>query len=278
MKYYETSFDNYLYTLDKLNFHTKVSFNADASDYISSLQNYIVYGPKACGKYSQVLYFLRNYSSKDLKYERKILHTGSKSNFTFKASDIHYEIDMALLGCNAKQLWNELCKQLKVIRISPLRSWCYCLPNFHETPVELLTLFYSYIQKVHYLDITVRFIFITESISFLPVSIKRNCNIVCIPCPPVTKVKKWFKLKPNDKISEKADLKNNYVLAKKEANEVSLLNLDFFVEILKNPNKQDFSLLREKLYDIITNNIEVNFFERGSICLNQRRGDTARKS
>ena len=33
-----------------------------------------------------------------------------KKQYTFKISDIHFEIDMELLGCNAKVLWNEVYK------------------------------------------------------------------------------------------------------------------------------------------------------------------------
>ena len=181
MKYYETTFDDYLKSLEQLNFHKKISFNLSdlpEKTCIKDLHNYIVYGPKASGKYSQVLYFLINYSSKNLKYERKIVHTGSKGDFTFKASDIHYEIDMSLLGCNAKQLWNELYDLIKeIIRITPIKAGFIVCKNFHDTPSELITLFYSYIQKVHFLDVTVRFIFITEHLSFLPAPIKRNCNL-----------------------------------------------------------------------------------------------------
>ncbi len=265
MKYYETTFENYLSSLDQLNFHTKVTFNVKKGDSVSDVQNYIVYGPKASGKYSQVLYFLRNYSTKQLKYERKIIHTTAKNNFTFKASDIHYEIDMALLGCNAKQLWNELYDLIKeIIRISPTKAGFIVCKNFHETPVELINLFYSYIQKVHYLDITIRFIFITESLCFLPNSIKRNCSLVTIPLPPVTKVKQWFKIKPTCKYIEKSNLKNNYVLTKRQEQPVErekqTLNIKFFVELIKKPTKQSLPIMRDKLYDIITNNEEVTNF------------------
>ena len=263
MKYYETNFEDYLNSLEQVNFHKKVSFNLSGETLIKDLRNYIVYGPKASGKYSQVLYFLKNYSSKGLKYERKILHTGSKGIFTFKASDIHYEIDMSLLGCNAKQLWNELYDLIKeVIRITPIKAGFIVCKNFHDTPIELISLFYSYIQKVHYLDVTIRFIFITEHLSFLPSPIKKNCNLICIPRPPVTKVKQWFKIRTSSNESEKTNLKNNYVLNKSQANCNSRdpLDVHYFIELIKSPDKHELPMLREKLYEIITTNQEVSTF------------------
>tara|TARA_A100001015_G_scaffold96853_1_gene107540 strand:- start:1813 stop:2781 length:969 start_codon:yes stop_codon:yes gene_type:complete len=266
MKYYETTFDDYLKSLEQLNFHKKISFNlSDLSEKtcINELHNYIVYGPKASGKYSQVLYFLKNYSSKNLKYERKIVHTGSKGDFTFKASDIHYEIDMSLLGCNAKQLWNELYDLIKeIIRIAPIKAGFIVCKNFHDTPSELITLFYSYIQKVHFLDVTVRFIFITEHLSFLPAPIKKNCNLICIPRPPITKVKQWFKVRTTHNDCEKVNLKNNFALNKRPVSNTNrnTLDVNYFIELIKSPDKHELPMLREKLYEIITTNQEVSGF------------------
>ena len=53
------------------------------------------------------------YVPSKLKYERKItIRTNKKYSYTFKISDIHFEIDMDLLGCNARVLWNEIYKQI----------------------------------------------------------------------------------------------------------------------------------------------------------------------
>ena len=175
---------------------------------------------------------------------------------------------MALLGCNAKQLWNELYDLIKeIIRISPTKAGFIVCKNFHDAPVELVSLFYSYMQKVHYLDVTIRFIFITECLSFIPVSIRKNSNLVFIPTPPITKVKQWFKIKSTIKNSEKINLKNNYALTKQEDipccindKQINSYNIKFFVELIKTPKKHSFSVLREKLYDIITNNEDVSTF------------------
>ena len=45
---------------------------------------------------------IKNISPSNSKYERKLDVTVNKKNYIFKISDIHYEIDMELLGCNAK--------------------------------------------------------------------------------------------------------------------------------------------------------------------------------
>ena len=57
------------------------------------------------GKYTQSLMFIKKFSQSNLKYERKInINFNPKKSFIFKLSDIHFEIDMELLGCNAKVL------------------------------------------------------------------------------------------------------------------------------------------------------------------------------
>ena len=54
---------------------------------------------------------IKEFSQSNLKYERKINITTLKNKlYIIKISDIHFEIDMDLLGCNAKLLWNDIFK------------------------------------------------------------------------------------------------------------------------------------------------------------------------
>ena len=42
---------------------------------------------------------------------KKMHITVAKQNYTIKVSDIHYEVDLSLLGCNSKILWHKFtCK------------------------------------------------------------------------------------------------------------------------------------------------------------------------
>jgi len=96
MKYLETSFVDYINAVKKCNVHSKMEpFFKSMSSNIEDLPNLIFYGPSGVGKYSQMLNFIKQYSPSQLKYERKITYKyNNKYDYTFKVSDIHFEIDM----------------------------------------------------------------------------------------------------------------------------------------------------------------------------------------
>ena len=66
----------------------------------------IVYGPCGVGKYTYVLQIMKHYSS--LRNEKKM----TIDTVSIRFSDIHYEVDMELLGCNSKTLWNDVYQQI----------------------------------------------------------------------------------------------------------------------------------------------------------------------
>ena len=98
MKYYETLFIEYIKKVKKINLHPEINFKKFPNN-ANELPNIIFYGPSGVGKYTQVLKLINKYSN--LKYERKI-NIEYKKEYSFRISDIHFEIDMELLGCNAK--------------------------------------------------------------------------------------------------------------------------------------------------------------------------------
>jgi Cdc6-like AAA superfamily ATPase len=109
MKFFETNFNEYINTSNNENLHP--NFNKSISQFpntIENLKNIVFYGPPGIGKYTQVLRCIKKYSPSELKYEKKLICNFNKTNYFFKISDIHFEIDMALLGCNAKLLWNDI--------------------------------------------------------------------------------------------------------------------------------------------------------------------------
>ena len=59
-----------------------------------------------------MLKLLKRYCPTELKYEKKLTVNFNKSQLYYKVSDIHIEVDMSLLGCNAKLLWNDIYNQL----------------------------------------------------------------------------------------------------------------------------------------------------------------------
>lgn len=184
MKFYETHFEDYCKSVEKYNGHAGVHNVLDASE------NIIVYGSSGVGKYSQVLSMLKPFSPSQLKHDKKIKASTDKQSYTYRISDIHYEVDMSLLGCNSKIIWHEIYSQIvDIITIKPDKIGFIVCKNFHAIHNELLEIFYSYMQKHCYgydgksREIQIRFILITEHVSFLPNNILNNCRIIGIGRP-----------------------------------------------------------------------------------------------
>jgi hypothetical protein len=187
MKFYESHYEEYIESKDHYNIHPELK-NAleNTPTKISQMGNMIFYGPSGVGKYTQVLSLLKKYSSIDLKYDKKITIQTDKQTYTYHISDIHYEIDMSLLGCNSKILWHEIFLQIvEIISIKNEKTGFIVCKNFHMIHSELLEIFYSYLQQYShtYSPIQIYFIIITEHISFLPNNIIQSCKILNI-CRP----------------------------------------------------------------------------------------------
>ena len=80
---------------------------------------------------------------------KKITCFSEKGDYTYKMSDIHFEIDMSLLGCNAKQLFNDIFIQIiEIIAVKPdKKTYTILCKAIRNTHIELLELFYNYIQQ-----------------------------------------------------------------------------------------------------------------------------------
>jgi hypothetical protein len=189
MKYYESHYEEYLQAFDIYNLHPELE-TIKFPESIHQLQNMIVYGPGGCGKYTQVLNIIRSYSPSGLKYDKKILAQTDKLDYTYRISDVHYEVDMSLLGCNSKTLWHEIFLQIvDIISIKPDKTGIILCKNFHAIHNELLEVFYSYIQhaKTTRNNIHIPFILLTEHISFIPNNILNCCSRLSITRPDKSK-------------------------------------------------------------------------------------------
>ena len=121
-----------------------------------------------------------------MKYDKKITVTTDKQEYIYRISDIHYEIDMALLGCNSKSLWHEIFFQIvDIISMKPDKIGIIVCKNFHQIHSELLDIFYSYMQQYNHshTSIFIKFFILTEHISFIPTSITNVCHIINIGRP-----------------------------------------------------------------------------------------------
>ena len=152
IKIFQSNFEQYINEVENFNINQDLNkYYNNLPDKIEDLNNLIIYGPPGSGKYSQSLYLLKRYSPTSLKYEKKIYVKTSKDNVSiFKISDIHFEIDFQLLGCNSKQLWHLFYEHiLDIISTKINKSGVILCKNFHFISNELLEIFYSYMQNIN---------------------------------------------------------------------------------------------------------------------------------
>jgi len=154
---------------------------------IEELKNIIMFGISGSGKYTYALKLINKYSTTGLKYEKKISIPFNKEQYYIKISDIHYEIDMSLLGCNAKLLWNEIYQHIiDIVYSKKSKQGIILCKNFHEIQPDLLQNFYSYFQlhtqKLRpHKTMNIVFIILTQHISFIPDNIVNFCSVVNFP-------------------------------------------------------------------------------------------------
>lgn len=259
MKFFETTFNDYITTSNNMNLHPTFSKTIDTfPNDITNLKNVIFYGPSGTGKYTQVLQSIKKYSPSELKYEKKLICTYNKSNYFFKISDIHFEVDMSLLGCNARLLWNELfINIIDVISSRTNKNGIILCKNFHKIHTELLDCFYSYVQK-NYSCINLVFFILTEHISFIPDSILNTCYTVTFSRPSKNAYNKIIKKKlPTSlDINEITNIKNlmttNIILN----NNVSCYIKKLY-SLMINEKEIKYTQFRDVIYDIFIYDIEI---------------------
>ena len=260
MKFYETHFEEYTTENARVNLHPKLNkLYEKFPNNINELKNLIFYGPNGTGKYTQMLKSIKKYSPTELKYEKKISVTYNKQQYFFKISDIHYEIDMSLLGCNSKLLWHEIYQQvIDIISAKTEKSGIIVCKYFHEIHSELLENFYSYMQKNNAITIDLKFIIITEEISFIPDNILNCCEIINISRPTKTSYVKCLK----NKLPNKLKLENiTNIKVLHLYNEDLMLQYKIIcnkiINNIVNVNDIQFLKFRDILYDIFIYNLDI---------------------
>jgi DNA polymerase III delta prime subunit len=296
MKYYETHYEEYLQSLKENNIHP------EWNDLVESLPkdfkhmgNMLLYGPPGVGKYSQALAMIETYSPSHLKYDKKMKIQTEKHTYIYRISDIHYEIDMSLLGCNSKILWHEVFLQIvDIVSMKQDKIGIILCKQFHLIHNELLDTFYSYIQQYNHPQCTIqiRFVILTENISFLPNTILQCCKKLGIKRPSLEQYdrihpkKKCFKVekpsyqdfihrithykkKPgNSGLDEKPKTQGRHVIcnmkqlyslshAEDEPTNIFLLICNTIIHEMEQPNKIVFTHFRDLIYDILIYNLDV---------------------
>jgi hypothetical protein len=279
-------FDDYLQKHKKHSMHPKITelYNKFPST-IHNLKNLIFYGTAGVGKYTQVLSCIQKYSPSELKYEKRLTVNYDKEQYLIKMSDIHFEIDVSLLGCNAKMLWNEIYSQIIDVIVSSTshnQVGIMVCTNFHKINSELLDNFYSYMQGVN--SVRLKYIILTEHIGFIPDNILHNCRIIHVPKPSLTNHNKccavnieFDKLKVKNNSVTETDISTTtaatatiiQMQTQKHVKEKDFINSNValshpyekicndILEILKNPNDLVFLSFRDMLYDILIYNHDL---------------------
>ena len=261
MKFLETHFEEYINSVEENNLHSKMeNIYLRLSDNILDFPNLIFYGPSGIGKYSQMLYAIKKYSPSQLKYEKKMFIGYEKKQYFFKISDIHYEVDMSLLGCNSKNLWHEIYQQiLDILTMKTNKTGIIVCREFHNIYSELLDNFYSYMQENNNLLVNIKFILLTEQISFIPDDILNCCEIIHLSRPSKTTYNKCLK---NNRIPNDVNLSDITNIKDLQVGIISLMIPHKFIcnkiyDEMINIEQLKFLKFRDVLYDIFIYNLNI---------------------
>jgi len=271
MKYYETHYEEYVSSVNKMNLHPEVSpIIKSLPNEINKLTNIIFYGPSGVGKYSQSLNIMKKYSPSNLKYEKKITIQTEKQEYIYKISDVHFEIDMSLLGCNSKILWNEIFLQIiDIVSVKQNKTGIILCKNFHFIHSELLEIFYSYMQHYNsiYSNIKIFFFILTEQLSFIPTKILNVCHILRFQRPNKDLYNKLYEKNmelintiPLESIINIKELRSFHLIKDSKSIPKDVFNTicDNIIDWILVPEKIEFAKFRDVLYDILTYNLDVS--------------------
>jgi adenylate kinase family enzyme len=286
LKFYESHFEEYCLATEKCNLHPELEpVFANFPKKISQLNNMIIYGPSGTGKYSQTLKLLKQYSPTELKYEKKITVQTDKHNYIYHISDIHYEVDMSFLGCNSKLLWQEVFMQIiDIVSVKHDKIGIILCKNFHTIHTELLDIFYSYIQQYNHqqTSIQIKFIILTDNISFIPNKILNSCYTLSIARPSKEQYSNILKYnycpqqhQSNPINSSKIDkimdtLQKDQIMNIKEIRSLTILDelgniptdifnviCDNIIQEIVNHDKIVITAFRDIIYDILIYNLDI---------------------
>lgn len=272
MKFFDTHFCEYVKKVEEYSLHPVIKkVFATFPPHIQSLPSIIIYGPSGVGKYSHALYMISRYSPSQLKYEKRIAVAYNKDTFFIKISDCHFEVDMSLLGCNSKHLWNEIYNQIQDIVSSRPNTTAFVMcKNFHKIHSELLETFYSYMMD------NLKFIIISDHVSFLPDNILQRCKMIPFKRPTATMYNKCLFPSSADthhpplviketpiRLTSKFRLETitNIKALKSNMTELTEPHENICIcigDIILSPDAQlKYDELRERLYDLLTYDINI---------------------
>ena len=192
-----------------------------------------------------MLSIIKQYSVSHLKCEKKI---SIDKNIYIKISDIHYEVDMEMLGCNSKTIWNDIYLQIHDIIQNkfPDKYGIIVCKNFHKINRELLDIFYSYMSS------SIKFILLTESVSFIPYNITSKCKLINVPKPTLVEYETCLQKKINGPITNIKSVLFN-------CPSPPPITFQPIIQMIQSP-VIEMDKMREELYNILIFNTNIEYF------------------
>lgn len=254
MKFYETHYEDYLAALKIFNLHPELEPQMKMMPpHISGLRNMIFYGPPGTGKYTQVLSAIQQYSPSNLTHDKKMNIQTEKYDYTYHISDIHYEIDMSLLGCNSKLIWHDIIQQIvDIVSVKTEKCAIILCKNFHSIHTELLEIFYSYIQEYssRFSPIQLKYFLVTEHLCFIPNNILASAEVISVKRPDREMYAKLIRVMQNGIIrGRKVDAANGTTVENEFVQKISLShkggNCEGVIDMVKQVDVSEIMNLKE---------------------------------
>ena len=204
-----------------------------------------------------------------------------KHEFVYRISDIHYEIDMATLGCNSKLIWHDLFFQIvDIVSVSTDKIGIIVCKNFHAIHNELLDIFYSYMRHpLHHINIKIKFILVSEHIGFIPDNILNICQIIPVKRPTKETYQQMSKIH-NKSFSDGLtfDKTNRTIIFHKNKTEEILNEIDIH-HITNTKEIHSFTLLKNTseipvdVFNIISDTILENILHPQTLKITELRNN-----
>jgi hypothetical protein len=275
MRFYETSLNDYVEKVEQFNLHAEHPTMEKMRQYcylkpVREMPNIIFYGPSGVGKYSQMLYFLSKMVDGHFKFQQKLqVQKDAKDNYKYTMSDIYFEVDMGLLGCNSKTLWHEIYQQvMDIVSIKPKRVGIIVCKNFHLIHSELLDIFYSYIQQNNFNLVAdsesnniIKYVLLTEQISFIPSNIVNSFVVVKFKRPTIEQLNRLPQVQPGGTIAKLPynNIKSLFQVQNQTAIQPNILKMvcENIIEQIETPQKIIITQFRDLLYEILTYGLDI---------------------
>ncbi len=262
MNYLENTFSKYTDKVKANNVHPELEPIIERySGNIEEFNNTIFYGPVGCGKYSQILNLIDKYSISNLKYNKKsCVQIEKDTTLMIHMSDIHYEVDIELLGCNSKCVFHSIYQQINdIIRTNNKNIFAknnkiggiIVCKNFHTIQNELLECFYTYMTSSY--ENNIYFILHTEDVGFIPRHIIELSHLIKVIKPSKKNITNTIVSS-----SVKKNIVGNYTNFKDMecGNNINVYNnfINRFIEVIKEKTN-NIQEVRNIIYDILTYNV-----------------------